>query len=303
MPTKKRIGVVIGRFQTPYLHDGHIELLNYVKRHNDIIVVMVGCTVSKQTTNNPLDYGTRELMITEKYPEAIMRPIWDSKSDKSWSRNVDFLVTQICKTYDTTEVVIYGGRDSFIPHYSGEYRTEEIKVGLHAASATHLRKAVSKMAIGSMDFRKGVIYGAFDKYPRVFPTVDIVPCDYIRNKVLLGRKTGEAKFRFIGGFADPTDKNFEEAALRELGEEVPNIVIIDTDVCHLGSFKIKDWRLAKEEDSIITSFYEVLAEYQPGLKAGDDLEEVRWFDFEHLTEDTVEPEHAPLMKCLVKHLQ
>lgn len=35
-------GVIIARFQTPYLHDGHLELIEAVKEKHEKIIVFIG---------------------------------------------------------------------------------------------------------------------------------------------------------------------------------------------------------------------------------------------------------------------
>ena len=59
MNFKDGAGVVIGRFQVPSLHAGHINLLEVASNHQRLIV-LVGCHPFGQSKNHPLDYAARE---------------------------------------------------------------------------------------------------------------------------------------------------------------------------------------------------------------------------------------------------
>lgn len=48
------IGVVIGRFQTPFLTQGHDELLRFVASKHQKVLVFVGLSKTKPTTKNTL---------------------------------------------------------------------------------------------------------------------------------------------------------------------------------------------------------------------------------------------------------
>lgn len=128
-------------------------------------------------------------------------------------------------------------------------------------------------------------------HPTVFPTVDVI----IRKngKLLLGRKASQAKFRFVGGFADPAlDNSYEDAAKREAKEET-NLDV--HAVNYLGSTRIDDPRYRGTEHCIITHLF--LAEDWSGEPtASDDIAEVKWFDESILSENDFVDEHHVLWK-------
>ena len=68
------LSVVIGRFQTPYLHQGHLELLEKANNYSDNLLVLIGCTVATGTDKNPMDFETRKQLI--KY-NCEIRPLYD----------------------------------------------------------------------------------------------------------------------------------------------------------------------------------------------------------------------------------
>jgi bifunctional NMN adenylyltransferase/nudix hydrolase len=128
-----------------------------------------------------------------------------------------------------------------------------------------------------------------NRYPTVFATVDVV----IRKgeKLLLGRKVHQSKFRFVGGFADPAlDNSYEDAAKREAKEETGIIV---TGVKYLGSARIDDPRYRGTPDCIITHLFEAV-EWSGEPVASDDIAELKWFDIMNLTQENFVDEHHVL---------
>jgi bifunctional NMN adenylyltransferase/nudix hydrolase len=281
MPLQKdSVGIIVGRFQVDKLHDGHRSLIARVAENHDHVLVMIGTTVTRGTDSNPLDYATRRELfrapgLVGEGKHIYTMSIADHPSDVEWSAQLDASVGYACQGSDG---VLYGSRDSFIKYYSGKYPTV-ILDAVDAPSGTAIREQIGISPRYTEDFRAGVIYASQQQYPTSYQTVDVAifaPRD--RNgyfgKVLLGRKRGETLWRFAGGFVDPTDESLESAAKREPKEETGLDV---TRVEYLGSFRVTDPRYARDKHKIMTAFF--LAEGEPGQeKAGDDLEEVRWFD-------------------------
>jgi bifunctional NMN adenylyltransferase/nudix hydrolase len=288
-----RTGVVIGRFQVPYLHDGHIELLEYANRYNDQVVVVLGEPSTKLTTTNPLSFDIRKNMIKDYFPDFIVVKLNDHKSDKVWSENLDNLIGGFDR------VTLYGSRDSFINCYSGEFPCYYIE-HTTSKSGSEVRKGLKNYDkvdyINDSHFRSGIIHAIENKYPTAYPTIDFAVT--WKGKVLLGRKPGLDKWCFVGGFVDPTDKCLEDAALRELSEEVPGMVVSDPK--YVCSHKVNDWRYKGTTDGIITTFFHSI--YITGeFKAGDDLEQVGWFDMENgEAESAIQQEHLFLLSSLYK---
>jgi bifunctional NMN adenylyltransferase/nudix hydrolase len=96
-------------------------------------------------------------------------------------------------------------------------------------------------------------------------------------KVLLGRKPTEEKYRFIGGFVDPTDSSLEAAVIREGREEAGPLELVN--ISYVCSRLIDDWRYRGEKDSIMTSFFAANVAFGHE-EPGDDICEVRWFDID-----------------------
>jgi bifunctional NMN adenylyltransferase/nudix hydrolase len=280
----KDVGVIVGRFQVNELHDAHRQIIDFVLNNHKKVIVFLGVSPTLTTKNNPLDYVSRKEMILHAYPNVTVMPIPDHPSDEEWSKELDGRIREACPI---NSVLLYGGRDGFVKYYHGRFSTTEIEQTVFV-SGTEVRKEVSREVRPSADFRSGVIYAAYNQYPKVFATVDVAIID--GERILLGRKPTQEKFRFLGGFTDPTDNSYEDAAKREVQEESGLDV---EELVYLGSCKIDDWRYRSEEDKIITHLF--TAKYIFGNpKATDDIAELRWYKLEELTEDIFVKEHVPL---------
>jgi bifunctional NMN adenylyltransferase/nudix hydrolase len=194
---------------------------------------------------------------------------------------------------------MYGGRDSFIPHYidgGGKFQTKELD-SLGTFAGTDVRKTISEEVKNSLDFRRGVIYHAYNLYPRVIPTVDIAPLD--NKKVLLAKKYDESKWRFIGGFVHPEDETIESAALRVYNKETGNNSVSE-GYKYISTCQIQDWRFRGEEDKLMTTLF--TCQYSSGsISPSDDLQELKWFDISELKEEDFMTEHKKLLELFLKN--
>lgn len=295
------IGVIIGRFQVPDLHEGHRGLIDEVRSRHKKVIIMLGSTPGLLVTkNNPLDFQSRALMFKEVYPDLIILPLHDMPSDTDWSKSIDCKIKEV---YELGSVILYGSRDSFVPHYKGAHRTITLESSKYM-SGSDVRKLVSAEARASAEFRRGVVYASYSRHPVAYPTVDVAIWDSGARKILLGRKhRDEGKWRFVGGFVDPRkDKSQRDAAYREVREETGgNLTVEQFD--YIGSTHIEDWRYRQEQDCILTTFFLGTVMYGHA-EAGDDLDEVKWFDIKDIQEGKVDvvKEHMGLMELMLKYM-
>lgn len=288
------IGVIIGRFQTNRLHDEHKALFDKVISKHNKVILFLGIGTAFGTRKDPLDFTSRSEMIKEDYDTNIsaILPLRDiKKSDELWSKQIDEKVREV---FSMGSVVLYGSRDSFIPHYVGGFDTCELE-SENKISATQIRKEVSNKVERNASFRAGMIYSAYNTYPHVYPTVDIAIVSEDDTKVLLGRKPYEKEFRFVGGFTDVTDNSYEHAASRETREETGLEV---GSMKYLGSTNVNDKRYEGHDDrAIITTFFK--AKYIFGQPKGkDDIAEVKWFKIDELNKTNLVSEHLKLLPML-----
>lgn len=287
------IGVIVGRFQVHTLHSAHKGLIDHVFNKHQKVIIFLGVSSKLGSQNNPLDFISRRKMIQEDYPTVDILPIHDNRSDERWSQEIDRRIREVAPMGG---VILYGGRDSFIHHYKGRNKTQELECeDYYEFSGTTLRKKIAQTVISSVDFRAGVIYGCSNRHPSGFPTVDIAVVH--EGKLLLGRKANETKYRFIGGFFDPEcDASLEAAARREVSEETGGMTVeIDK---YIGSFVVDDWRYRGERDKIITTLFQAKKLYGPSLPS-DDIAELKWFNLNHISLFDIMDEHKPLMNMFM----
>lgn len=293
-----KTGVVVGRWQIDSPHSGHLFLLDHVREIANKLVIVIGFSPLSFTNINPLDFEIRRAMLKSEYPEADILGLMDAESDKDWSNNLDSLLLN--NNYE--DVVLFGGRDSFIPRYSGKFLTTALgEFSINKLSSTDKRKLISKRKIDSPTFRAGIIYTVENKFPTAYPTVDIAVLRLHDSKtsILLGKKPNKTKYCFIGGFVDPSDTCLESAASRELREEVGNI--LTHEFKYVGSKKINDYRYESTKDGIITSLFMT---YMMGGNpvASDDIEEIKWFDLEDFDINVLSDHHKPLFDMLSSYI-
>lgn len=146
-----------------------------------------------------------------------------------------------------------------------------------------------------------------NKYPTSFQAVDVIILDKKAdfNNLLLGRKLSQEKWRFIGGFVDPKDNSLEEAAIRELGEEVKGIGSYGA-AKYEGSFRVDDPRYRDSVDKIMSAVFLVRISQFKELFGGDDIFEVKWYDLKHLYENykqIIVPEHFPIIEKFISNFR
>jgi bifunctional NMN adenylyltransferase/nudix hydrolase len=294
------VGVVVGRFQVPYLHAGHLATLGYVSTHHRYVLILLGVNPANPCQREPLDYPTRRAMIESIYPHATIDKLHDESSDEYWSQKLDAKIEEL---FPGRPAILYGNRDSFVKYYSGKHDTHTVEMmNVEDLNGTELRARSSDAVINSVDFRSGVIYAVTHRFPTCYPTVDvaIVKGDPVSGfQVLLGRKNEDGdKWRFPGGFVDPADKTWEAACLREAKEET-SLTFLESPR-YIASMQVDSYRYRRSEDKLMTTFY--FCKYLGGYAvAGDDLDEVKWFPTVGL-QDVLAESHKPLGVALFNYI-
>lgn len=294
------IGVIVGRWQVADLHVGHLELISEVSTRHKRCIIFIGVSPTLGTKEHPLDYSARKAMIQEAFPDVMIAPILDTRRNDEWSKNLDASVRTI---FPMGKVCLYGGRDSFLKQYSGQFEAREFPAADYRP-ATEIREEIGQEIASTVDFRKGVIYSTQNQYPKTYCTVDIAILQdrTVKNdciEILLGKKLNEKKWRFPGGFLDQNE-TFEEACRREAEEETG--VALEGNLDYICSQQINDWRYASTSDALTTSFF--CGYYTFGtVQAGDDLAEVQWLKVESMREEDMVDSHRPLLRKLKEYLK
>lgn len=132
-------GIIIGRFQVPYLHVGHLHLIATALIECDKVVILLG-TQTTVDPRNPRNIGERIRMIAKIFPQVHIDVLWDDPSDENWSKTVD--------NYMSThpDRILYHSRDSFKDHYTGKLPLREVEE-IPGVSGTKLRQAYDSKRI------------------------------------------------------------------------------------------------------------------------------------------------------------
>lgn len=297
MKSKIKYGIIVGRFQTPYLTPGHIKLIDFVLSRHDSVVLFLGESKSVRNERNPLDFATRRQMIQETYPKLSIVQILDRPSDVTWSRELDRAIDAILPIH--VSPILYGSRDSFIQYYHGKFPTYELKPEIEI-SASEIREKIISGPKNSREWREGAIFAAYNRPAQAYPTVDMAAC--FNNHVLLVRKNiDDGKWRFPGGFFDAMkDQCFLDAAKRELEEEThPDF---PSNWVNLGDFRINDYRYRGKgnRDCIITTLFTCEVQSQKA-QHDDDIDEVGWFEIDENLHALVIEEHRMLLNRFLIH--
>lgn len=298
---KPSFGCLVGRFQVHELHDGHMELFRIVKGRHNRIIVFLGCNKVGPTRHDPLDFETRKKMVQAKFPEFTVLPLKDKKTDEEWSKDLDERISDAVGEIPS-EVILYGSRESFAPHYHGRHKVRELEIEVPPSlTSTDIRAKLTNQVMESPDFRAGIIYAMNQLWPRLIPVVDIAIVHKAEKglMLLLGKKKDDTNWRFPGGHAIKKNSTFEADAKMEVFEETGLDV---HDLEYIGSGLVDSWRWRSEPSEGFKTIFYLAHSMTMGGKGADDLAESRWFEFSKLTVNDIEKEHKPLFEMLKQHL-
>lgn len=298
---KTTIGVIVARTQTPDPTQGHTKLIDYSLKNNDYTIIFLGVARGRLTYTNPLSFEVRKKMLSHyELLGAVILPMPDYKYDSYWDKQLDALIEKQFPQKNK-RVTLYGGRDGVAHTYGGKFATKVLDFDINHISASAVREKTHKIIRNDVRWREGVIWASAHKYAVSYQTTDIAIVNFDKKEVLLVQKPGEKKYRFCGGFVDVEDQSLEQAAKREVIEQVGQI---ETDnYKYIGSFRVDDFGYRKEKDKILTAFFCCYYIYgkptpQDDLAGGS----VKWVKIKNLKPGLVEKEHKPLMMALIKHL-
>ena len=305
----KKLGVIVGRFQVPDLHEGHWSLFEAVRKKSDAMLVVLGVPATLPTSRDPLPYEMREEMVRDVIKgmnlEFRIVPLRDVGNAKLWSQNLDAIIG---KNFSDMEITLYGSRDSFLEQYNGMYNVERVAI-VKSPSGSEIRERIVRgkpldflypYDSSARKYREGYIRAVSARQDLSYQTVDIAVLK--EGRILLAQKERDNnRLRFIGGFVDPSDKSLEYAIARELNEET-GLYIKPEELQYIGSFRVDDWRYRNLSDKICTALF--TAEYRGDDMPvpGDDIIACKFYTPAEISLDNIVPSHRQMFEALYKHL-
>lgn len=293
--TKRDLGVVIARFQTPALTDAHQYLLRQVATRAERVLVLLGVAPVPLLKRNPLEPALRIRMVqdwwTGEFPnkELLVFPLYDCFGDDEWAARVDQAISSV---NINGGAVVFCGPDGAGPMYQaagGKYPVEILdSAGGHASKVRYeLTPRFTE------DFRAGVIYATERRFVNPFPVIDAVIRDgdniLLAHKKIDRREDGR-EWRLVGGFVDIADGSLEAAVRREVREETGLEI---SEPMYVGSAQVNDWRFRNGPEGILTSVFSV-ERLWGSPKANDDIDDLRWFPKEAVPK-VIHPTHEHLI--------
>tara|TARA_R110000851_G_scaffold103340_14_gene220328 strand:+ start:1440 stop:2438 length:999 start_codon:yes stop_codon:yes gene_type:complete len=263
------VGALISNMQRAELAVDDKSILNMVRRHPCAVVLLKVCSLPGSKAA-PLDFVVRMRMIHEYDPTIVVLPLLDVRDVTEWSRQVD---RQIRTAFPFGAVQLYVKKASL---YNGQFNIFQIYEAQRDMS--EWRNKGAENPVFDASFRKGMIYHAQHKWTRVSPVVDIIPIT-ADGHLVVGRKDKKGLLCLIGGFVDPQDPSYEDAASRELREEA-SIGADPASLQYITSRDIPDWRLRKHPETMKSALFtvEISHEQAVAAQAGDDLVQLVFID-------------------------
>lgn len=294
---QKTFTVVLAYFQNINLTLQDKTYLQSIKRHHGAMMAILDVKRGACTAEQPLRPNQRQDILRghKNLFNAGVAEHLHIRDNERWSMLLDELIDKSTPV-GTTHVELFAA-NSLADKYVGKYtltRMDDIP-GL-----TDVSKPVPVNPDVTNDFRQGIMYAEQRRFPVVYSTVDIGLIDETCEYVLLGRKLNEKKWRFPGGFVDPTDNSKESAWHRELSEEIPaGVTSFISDVEYVCSTIVPDSRYPGR-DKIMTTMFAAIANLDvANLQAGDDLVEVQMFRINSELFDIMTEDHHPVLKSFL----
>ncbi len=208
-------GVIIGRFQVPRLHLGHIHLITTALQECDHVMILLGYQ-PQIDARNPFSLEDRRKVIQKIFPQVEVRAVKDHPGDDiRWSSEVD----ETCQLLHNP--ILYHSRDSFKGHYVGKVPTKEVPEvpGYSGTQVRAERDAMNLFQIGDFILHSGQMSN--------FKIV----CDYLtdRDWEALAKEIHK-RVRFKAVYGVPTGGLKLAKALEkyiEIDPDLPHLVVDD----------------------------------------------------------------------------
>jgi bifunctional NMN adenylyltransferase/nudix hydrolase len=313
-----KVGIIYAPFQVPDIgRSEYADILDGIKHDHETLIFLLPVRRMPPSPSVPLDFRTRKGMLEYDGYDLVF-PVTQHKYPKDQVAALDAAIGTAMGSlqnarYVGTPVTLWVDSSFETTYREHTKKKHRLKSKSFIAIERTLREGSFSDVERNEYFRHGVIDALHAQFPVQFPVVDIAifrrTDSPSTTQLLLGRKPGETNFRFPGGFKDRTDKSLEVSVIREAQEETLAAGVDGTKVFtypkYIGSMNVNEWRYADDPWGIVTMFFRVdFTGKESDIKAGDDLEEVKWFDLEEIKASNfpIEGEHVHLLRMLISTL-
>ena len=287
---------VLMTLQTPSIDEFCKNIVMGIQKDNPAayMILVVKTPAVKSTKDSPLSYESVEWMARCSFDGLFkeIRSLKECNDPEKWCKDLDALLPENCTIYELDDLCLHSRK---YEENSGKHPIVVLSTGLDEHERM-LRETVDTET-QNFDYRRGAQAALNSQYDSVYPTVDcVIFSDDSLSHMYMVKKPDEKRWRFVGGFSDPSDTSYSCAARREAKEETGmECVCFDW----IGSTKIDDWRYRNERNKIITNIF-AMKVVSGEAKADDDVSEIELKNIDELTFDDIQPEHIPIFEK-VKH--
>lgn len=153
-----KIGVIVGRFQVPEYHEGHLHLFKTVLNENDKMLLILGYEQREglNRERNPYTLNERYHKAQNTFPNGNvwLNIIRDADSNEAWSEYLDEMLDSYNRTpiysedgnvielTEPHEITLYGSRDSFYQNYTTKKYPFKHVDEIPGVSGTAVREAL-----------------------------------------------------------------------------------------------------------------------------------------------------------------
>ncbi len=240
-----KIGVVVGRFQTPMLTVAHKQLLKEANDENDRVVVFIQQKYVNLTDDSPLPYDIREYLVAnfchEHLDKAVdILPLIEQK-----------YMSVLLATIDENLMELHGYKSDYTlytkkgSNYTGLCKVKEFDINQMHSSAS-LREAACETSRKCFRTLNGIVATSIYQKPVVHNFV--VGLIKQENGILVERR--HKKFNLPTVELTVSDDTMEEALENYIFASNPLARITNSD--YVKGFKIADWRFRNCND---TAYY------------------------------------------------
>jgi ADP-ribose pyrophosphatase YjhB (NUDIX family)/nicotinamide mononucleotide adenylyltransferase len=288
-------GGVVARFQVPRLTPGQRHLVETVAKEHEDIAIFLGDHGGVRTRKDPLTFNERAIMVRQEFPNLnlIIKRLRDHPfSSDRWSVKLDELIADTIP--ERRGIILYGGRQSFIPLYSTKtHKCIEIPEFV-CPSGTEVRNALR--APDSYEGRAAICYELATRPPFTYTATDLGIIDLATDEVfLIGKEFYDGLLSFPGGHVEKgIDQSLVAAAWREGGEEILGIEFTEPET--IGTMPVDDPRMRDTPDGYVTTLCSAI------YKGGDPIanDDAKWVERVHRSKarERLVPWHYPLWDVL-----